>query len=173
MKSRSSRSGAILSTLGLRLQQQVGVGRHPPAVLAGRPRVDLLVLEGHRHHLELLLERPLDHLLELVAVVLQRPAEVVVIISRVVLVLKITSEPARFALDLLGVAEVDEDAERLLVADHVVAVHHRVELDLGDQVLVVVVDLAGVVGLGMVADDLEAPLEVADLDRRLDRRSAG
>ena len=109
--------GGDLVDLGAaRLEQQIGIGRHPPAVFAGGPGVDLLVLEGHREHLELLLECLLDDVLELVAIVLQRPAEVVIEISLVVLVLKIAAEPSRFALDLAGVPEVDEDAERLFVA---------------------------------------------------------
>ena len=70
----------------------------------------------------MLLEGLLGGVLELVAVVLERPAEVVVEVVVVVLVLEIAAEAARLALDLAGVAEVDEQAEWLVVADDVAAV---------------------------------------------------
>src|SRR5205823_8770018 len=123
---------------------------------------------GDGEDVELLLEGLVDDGLELVAVVRCGPAEVVVE-RQTVLVLQVAAEPARLALDLARVAEVDEDAERLAVADDVAAVGDRLQLDLGDEVLVIVEDLAGFLGLLVIADDLEAGLEVAELHRRADR----
>ena len=113
-------------------------------------------------------KRQLGDVLKLVAIVFEGPAEVVVRIVVIVLILEVAAEPARLALDLACVAEVDEQAERLVVAHDVAAVDLGLELDLGDDVLVIVEHLAGVERLRVVADDLDAGLQVAELDRGLD-----
>jgi len=48
------------------------------------------------------------------------------------------------------------------------AVDEGLELDLGDEILVIVVDLAGLVGLLVVLDDRESALQIAELDRRVE-----
>ena len=118
-------------------------------------------------------ERLLGGILELIAIVLERPAEVVIVVRPgVVLVLKIPAKPARLALDLARVAKVHEETERLLVADQIGTVDLGLELDFVDQVLVVRKHLACFVSLGMLADDLDSGFQVAELDRRLDLASA-
>ena len=120
----------------------------------------------------MLLERLLGDVLKLVSIVLERPAEIVVKVI-VVLVLEVAGKPARLALDLAGVAEVDEQAEWLVVAHDIATIDLGLELDLGHDVLVVIEHLAGVERPGVVADDLEARLQVPILDRGLDHIEPG
>ena len=113
-------------------------------------------------------ERLIDGVGKLVAIVLCWSA-VVERVRHIVLILHVLTEATRFPLDFRSVHDVDVGAERLVVADIIIAVDFDFQLDFADQIFVVVVQVSCLPGTRMIANHLEATSQISKLDLWLDR----
>ena len=71
---------------------------------------------------------------------------------------KVALETARLTLDFLGVAEIDEKTKRLISVNLVRTIEVSIELDFGDQILVVFKDARGFLDALVLAGDLKGGL---------------